>query len=110
MSAMTEIILVTLDQFLVFADGSFGLKCVAAQQLHRAITLDDDDVFSPGYEKLSHHTSSLLLTTTPNRQEKVGGNIASVYGDVENVNINGFTSEDLQLQLMEYYAHIATSH
>ena len=105
--------LVTLDQCLVFAHGSFGPKCVAAHlpvlQSHRAITSDDDDAPTPGYDKLLHHTSLLLLTTTPNRQETIGGNIASVYGDVENVNINGLTSKDLQLRLVEYYVHTSTS-
>ena len=114
MDKAKQTIMVMLDLFLVFADVSIGLKCVTVQHLVRQslfaiIANDDDGVPTPWYEKFPYHTSLLLLTTILNQQEKIWRNIASVYGDVENVNISGLTSEDLQLQFGEYYVHIATS-
>ena len=80
MGTTTLMILVTLYQFLVFAEGSFGLTCVAAQllvlQSHRASMRDDDVASLPWPGELLHHISSLLLTPVLNQPVKIGAHFA----------------------------------
>ena len=104
-----------LDLYLVIADESSGLNQARDLSLvlrfqFATIASDGDGGPADWFGEFPYHTPLLLLTTTRSQQAKIGRNIVSVYGDVENVNTNGLTSKDLQLQFGESYVRIAMLH